>query len=136
MVEAMVATAVMGIGFLGVYTIVSSSNKLMSYSIQKQKTQMIANQILDVIETDITNINSYDMDLGTCTTPAGGETNQYVLRGYEWCVRLAAELGAAKANDDRTITVTTLADGMKVVTVLLEGSSEKVQIIMKRAFTE
>lgn len=135
LIEAIVSTAVVGVGFVGVYTIVATSEQLMVRSMAKQKVQMIADQILDIIETDTDNIDSYAGDLGTCTDP-GTSTNQYDIRSFEWCSRIANEIGAPTANDDRTIAVTTLTDGRRVVHILLEGYNERVQIVMKRVFDD
>jgi prepilin-type N-terminal cleavage/methylation domain-containing protein len=132
LVEAMVSTAIMGIGFVGVYTLVATSETLMSRSIGRQKVQMIADQIMDVIETDLSNINSYAMTLATCTSPA--TANQYDVRGYEWCIRLNTEIGAAVTGETRSITVTTLADGRKVVHIVIDGYNSKIQVVMDRAF--
>lgn len=135
LIEAIVSTAVVGIGFVGVYTIVATSEQLMMRSIAKEKTQMIADQILDIIETDLANIDSYEMDLETCVDP-GSSTDQYDIRGYEWCMRITNEVGAPTDNDDRSITVTTLGDGRRVVHILLESYDERVQIVMKRVFDD
>ena len=135
LIEAIVSTAIVGVGFVGVYTIVGTSEQMMMRSIAKQKAQMIADQILDVVETDLANIDSYAMTLGTCTDP-GSSTNQYDIRGFEWCTRITDEIGAPTVNDDRTIAITTLADGRKVVHILLEGYNERVQIVMKRVFDD
>lgn len=137
LLEAMVATAVVGVAFAGIYTLTGFSNIHMDRSIAKQKLQMQANQILDVIETDISNIDQYNnMTLTTCTAPGTGVTDKYIVRRYEWCTRMTNELGAAGANDTRTITVTTLADNRKVVHILLESDNGNAQIVMKRTFND
>ncbi len=135
LIEAMVATAVFGIGFVGVYTVAATSEQIITKSIERTKTQMIADQILDIIETDFANIDSYAMNLATCVDP-GASVNQYDIRGYEWCIRLQAELGDVMASDSRTITISTLADGRRVASILLEGHNEKIQIVMKRVFDD
>ncbi|MCE3232248.1 MAG: hypothetical protein K0R98_505 [Rickettsiaceae bacterium] len=133
LIEAMVSTAIMGVGFVGVYTLIATSETLMQRSIGREKMQMIADQILDIIETDLTNIASYQMTLATCTDP-GASTSQPLIRGYEWCMRLNNEIGAAITGETRSITVTTLADGRRVVHIVLDGYNQKIQVVMDRAF--
>ena len=134
LVEALVATAIMAIGFTGVYTMVTVSAQSVQQSVARQKMQIQANQILDIIESDSSNIDFYTMGLTNCTPPPGGTTLIYLIRGYEWCSRLSGEVGAATANDTRAITVTTLADQRRVVEVLLESNGGRVQVVMKRTF--
>ena len=140
LIEALVSSAVFGIGFVGVYTIVAVSEQIMVKSAQKQKVQMIADQMLDIMATDTANIDSYGMDLSACTVPV--TTDQWDVRGYEWCIRLNSEIGPVTANDDRSITIGSITDvtdprlGLRTVTILLEGNNEKVQIVMKRTFDD
>lgn len=132
LVEAMVATAIVGIGFTGLLSIIATSEQFMSRSIKSQKAQMIANQMLEIIETDLTNIDSYAMTLTTCNPPA--TASQWDTRGYEWCVRLQDELGPAGTTNTRSITLSTLADGRRVVHIVIEADNQRVQIVMKRTF--
>lgn len=132
LIEAMVTTAIMSIGFAGIFTIIAASEQFMSRSIAKQKVQMIADQILDIIETDQTNIDSYAMGLSTCTDP-GTSTNQFDIRGYEWCIRLQNEIGTATATETRSISVTT-SGTRKIIYILIEGKQGKVQIVSARFF--
>lgn len=133
LIEAVVATALLGIGFAGVYTISAVSMRSMDQAVARQKLQMQANQILDTIDSDIANIDSYTMQLTTCAAPAPGAATSLV-RQFEWCSRLTGEVGAAVGAEQRTVTVTTLADGRKVVHVLLESDNQRVQIVMKRIY--
>lgn len=136
LLEAVIATAILGIGFVGVYTISSVSMQTMDRSISRQKLQMQANQILDLIENDLTNIDQYNMlDLGACVVPDPMETQVSIIRSYEWCSRLAGEVGAV-AGDERSVNVSTLADGRRVVHVVLEANSSDVQVVMKRIFDD
>jgi prepilin-type N-terminal cleavage/methylation domain-containing protein len=132
LIEAMVSTAIMSIGFVGVYTLVATSEQLMTHSIAREKAQMIADQMLEIISTDIPNISTYSMNLATCVNPAPS-TSQPLVRGYEWCIRLNSELGAVGATDRRSITVTAM-DTRQLVYVLIEGSERKVQVVMSRIY--
>ena len=136
LVEALLATALLGIGFAGVYTITALSAESMSQSVARQKMQMQANQILDLIETDTANIDQYVLNLANCAAPLGGQTEKYQLRPFEWCSRLNGEVGSALANDIRSVNITTLADGRKVAHVLLESHNGNVQVVMKRIFDD
>lgn len=142
LVEALVATLVISIGFAGCYTLVGYVQESTQSAIVRQKLQMQANQILDLIEADSTNISQYNnMNLKVCTVPNGGETVTSVLRKYEWCQRLTAEAHAPQTNDVRMITVTqpTVAVcpapcSTYYVQVLLESDNKEIQIVMKRQY--
>jgi len=132
LIEAMVATAIIGVGFVGTMTLTGVAQQSSNESILRQKLQMQANQILEIIESDIDNIDDYNLDLSECPASAGATTIE--AREYEWCTRMENEAGAATANDTRTVTVTTLADGSKAVEILLEALGGRVQTIMKRVY--
>ncbi len=135
LVEALVATLIMTVGFVGTYTLVGVVQNSMQASVMRQKLQLQANQILDIIEVDVTNVDQYNnMDLKVCAPPPNGTQTVSLLRQYEWCQRLRDQTGAAGANDNRIITVTTLADGSKDVQVLLEGLGGTIQVVMKRVY--
>lgn len=126
------ATAIVGIGFVGVYTLAVMSELTLHRSVAKQKMQMQADQILATIEGDTDNIDQYTLTLTNCSAPE--QTDTYLVRQYEWCRRLNAEVGTATNSDTRTITVTTLVDGRKVVSILLGSDSGNVQVVMKRVY--
>jgi hypothetical protein len=129
----MMATAIAGVGFIGTYTLVATSEVVTTRSIGRQKMQMIADQMFDIIDTDTANIDSYAMTLTTCIDPGAG-ASQALTRGYEWCLRLNNEIGATVTGETRSITITTLADGSKVVHIVLDGYNSKIQVVMNRAF--
>lgn len=133
LIEAMVATAILGIGLTGVFSLTAYSEISMQKSLMRQKMQMTANQILEIMESDLSNIDSYSMNLTTCTDPSPVTTTSLV-RGYEWCLRLSDTVGAAQAGDTRSITVTTLGDGRKSVQITLEARNGNVQLFMTRVF--
>jgi len=141
LIEALVSAAIFGLGFVGVYTIVATSEQTMVKSMQRSQAQMIADQIVDVISTDIDNLDSYEMDLSDCTAPVTAD--QWDVRGYEWCIRLNDTLGPARASDTRSISVDTIDDdpdderfGLRILTILIEGNNQNVQIVMKRTFDD
>jgi hypothetical protein len=129
----MVATAILGVAFVGVYTLVMLAERSMRNAIAKEKLQIVANQILEVIESDLTNVDSYNLNLKVCTAP-GASPQTYQTRSYEWCRRLNGEVGAAVAAETRSISVTTWANGQKVVSIILQAKNAAVEVIMKRAY--
>ncbi len=135
LVEALVATVIIGIGFAGTYTLTGIVKNSMQKAVIKQEMQLQANQILDLIETDLSNVDLYhNINLSNCTAPLPEDTEKYQLRPYDWCLRLNDKVGPATVNDTRSLEVTTLADGCKVVHIVLEGSDGTIQIVMKRAY--
>lgn len=133
LIEALLATALLGIGFAGVYSMVSVSAQSMAHTVARQKLQMQADQILDIIESDLSNIDLYVKDLENCVDP-NGAPDTHLVRAYEWCSRMNTEVGATNPADERSVDVTTLADGRKVVHVLLEAYDGVVQVAMKRTY--
>jgi Tfp pilus assembly protein PilV len=133
LVEAMIATMVVGIAFVGVFTLTTFSAKQIVNSQDRQKLQLIANQIFEIIELDSDNIDSYAKNLATCTVPTSGQTQKHILRSYEWCLRMNAELGTAQTADVRTIAITNLSTE-KIVTVTLTSKSGANKIILKRTY--
>lgn len=132
LIEAMVSSAIIALGFVGVFSLVAASEGFTSRAIARQKVQLIADQMLEIIGTDLTNIDSYTMNLATCTAPTS--TDQWDVRGYEWCIRLQNEIGDAGTTNTRTITVTTLTGDRRVVSIFLEGYNQTVLVVMKRIF--
>lgn len=136
MIEAMIATAIIGIGFTGVYSLVVYADITMRRSVDRQKLQMQANQILEIIESDLANITQYNaIDLTNCIQPDATATQKFVLRPYEWCQRLNAEVGS-DTGSTRIITVTDLGDGRRAVHIQLEAFDGEVQVVMKRAYDD
>ena len=133
LIESLVATAIVGIGFVGIYSLVMLSEQFTKWAIARQKLQMYANQMLEVIDGDVTNTDSYNLTLQTCTNPAPATTTSLV-RAYEWCYRMSNELGAAGATDVRTITVTNMGGNKRSVVIRLEAYSAKAQVIMEKIY--
>ncbi len=132
LLESLIATAIVGIGFTGVYSMIVLSEQFTKWAIARQKLQLYANQMLEVIESDIANIDSYNLSFTTCTDP-GAVTTVYLLRGYEWCTRMNAQMGAA-GTDTRSITITTPSTNKRNVLIRLEAYGAKAQVIMERSY--
>lgn len=135
LIESMIATAIVGIGFVGVYSLVVLSEQFTKWAVARQKLQMYANQIMEVIETDISNIDSYATTtaLSTCTNPSPAITT-HLVRKYEWCTRMTTELGAAGAGDVRSITITTPSAGNRDIIIRLEAYGAKAQVVVERIY--
>ena len=58
LIEAMVAAVVVGIGFVAIYGITTSSTRVLLNSIDREKGNMIATMIMEDIVVDVKNINS------------------------------------------------------------------------------
>ena len=59
LIEAMVAAVVVGIGFVAIYGITTSSTRVLLNSIDREKGNMIANMIMEDIVIDVENITQY-----------------------------------------------------------------------------
>ncbi len=134
LVEALVTTVIVGIAFTGVYSLTMLSRYHMQDSVARQKLQIQADQMLAVIESDLANIAQYNLNMANCVAPGVGVTTKSVVQPYEWCRRMNGEVGNAGANDTRSVQVTVLGDGRRVVHILLEALDGRVQIVMKRAY--
>ncbi len=132
LIEAMIATGVVAIGFVGVYSLVVLSEQFTKWAIARQKLQMQASQMMEIMEADISNIDNYNLDLTNCVDP-GAVTTTYLVRGYEWCTRMQDEVGAANG-DTRSITITDTGDGKRSINILLEAYGGQAQIVMERVF--
>lgn len=132
LIEAMIATAIVCIGFVGVYTLITLSEQFTKWAIARQKLQLIGNQIFEVIEGDSANRANYTLNLATCTNP-GASTVTSVVRSYEWCIRMQNDFFSAGSTDVRSVTVTTSGTKYNVL-IRLEAYGAKAQIIMERVY--
>ncbi len=66
LLEAMVATAVIAIGFMAVYTLAITSTRVLMGTVDREKGNMIANAVFEDLITDTPNLLSYhNMDFKT-----------------------------------------------------------------------
>ena len=106
LVEAMVATMIMGIAFAGVYTMVAFSESNLQSSADRQKLQLIANQMLEIIRSNKENIDDYDnMDFTSCNPPAQDQTEDYHDHRYKWCRMINDNFGSAADGQTREILI-------------------------------
>ena len=68
LIEALVSVAITAIGFVGVYVLVTTSNEVMSDSIDKEKLKFQNTEIIESLNADQTNIMEYNgKDLNKCS---------------------------------------------------------------------
>ena len=59
LIEALVAAVIVGIGFVAVYGLASTSTRVLMSSIDREKQNMLANMIYEDLLTDTVNIDKY-----------------------------------------------------------------------------
>jgi len=133
------SVAIMAIGFAGVYALVSTSNRVLSDSLDREKLNFQASEIIESLYADQANILEYNgKDLSKCTslkTKKGKE--EQLTRLKAWCKKLQGEVGNKRAQDRRRIRVVKKKVGQKyvyVVSIDLSGKDNKKTVFMKRVF--
>ncbi len=134
LIEAMIAMAIMSISFVGVYTLTGYASNSLKSSADRQKMQIVANQMFELIENDHANIDSYNnMDFTTCAAPTSGQTQTYHQNRYNWCRMLNDAAGTSATGDTRMIKVTTSGTN-KNVRIILESRNKGAQIVINRVY--
>ena len=133
LIEAMIASLIMAITFAGVYTLTAYSGTSMKNSVDRQKMQLVANQMLEVITSDFTNVDNYNLNLTSCAAPAPEETQSYHQYRYKWCRMLNESVGTAAVGDVRSITVTNSGTG-KIIHIILESRNRGSQVVTKNFY--
>jgi len=139
LIEALMSVAIMAIGFAGVYTIVSTSNRALSDSIDREKLNFQVAEIIESLHADQANILEYNgKDLSKCAslkTKKGKEDQLTRLKA--WCQKLQGEIGDKRSQDRRLIRVEKKKVGQKyvyVVSIDLSGKDSKRTVFMKKVF--
>ena len=139
LIEALMSVAIMTIGFAGVYGLVSTSNRVLSDSIDREKLNFQAAEIIESLHADQANILEYNgKDLSKCSnlkTKKGKEDQLTRLKA--WCQKLQGEVGDKRSQDKRRIRVVKKKVGQKyvyVVSIDLSGKDNKKTVFMKRVF--
>ncbi|HCR86546.1 MAG TPA: hypothetical protein DIV86_07715 [Alphaproteobacteria bacterium] len=135
LVEAMVASLLIGISFIGVYGYASYSTTFLTNSSERQDLQIIADQIFEVLDTDRANLSSYATNFNSCSSPTEGQTEKYHTYKYKWCQIMQNKFGTPSGSDVRSITVSNVAGG-KLVTVTLQAKNKRSQIVAKKFYDE
>ena len=139
LIEALVSVAIMAIGFAGVYALVSTSNRILGDSIDREKLNFQASEIIESLHADQANILEYNgKDLSKCATlkTKKGKEDQ-LTRLKSWCQKLQGEVGDKRSQDKRRIRVVKKKVGQKyvyVVSIDLSGKDNKKTVFMKRVF--
>jgi type IV pilus assembly protein PilV len=139
LIEALMSVAIMAIGFAGVYALVSTSSRILSDSIDREKLNFQAAEIIESLHADQANILEYNgKDLSKCAslkTKKGKEDQLTRLKA--WCTKLQGEVGDKRTQDKRRIRVVKKKVGQKyvyVVSIDLSGKDNKKTVFMKRVF--
>jgi type IV pilus assembly protein PilV len=139
LIEALVSVAIMAIGFAGVYALVSTSNRILGDSIEREKLNFQASEIIESLHADQGNILEYNgKDLSKCASlkTKKGKEDQ-LTRLKSWCQKLQGEVGDKRSQDKRRIRVVKKKVGQKyvyVVSIDLSGKDNKKTVFMKRLF--
>ncbi len=139
LIEALVSVAIMAIGFAGVYALVSTSNRVLSDSIDREKLNFQASEIIESLHGDQANILEYhNKDLSNCAnikTKKG--MDDQLVRLKKWCEKVKGEVGDKRSQDRRRIRVEKKKVGQKyvyVVSIDLAGKDGKKTVFMKKVF--
>jgi type IV pilus assembly protein PilV len=139
LIEALVSVAIMAIGFAGVYALVSTSNRILGDSIDREKLNFQASEIIESLHADQANILEYNgKDLSKCSnlkTKKG--MDDQLARLKKWCEKVKGEIGDKRSQDRRRIRVEKKQVGQKyvyVVSIDLAGKDGKKTVFMKRVF--
>jgi len=139
LIEALVSVAIMAIGFAGVYALVSTSNRVLSDSIDREKLNFQAGEIIESLHADQANILEYNgKDLSKCSNlKAKKGMDDQLARLKKWCEKVKGEIGDKRSQDRRLIRVEKKKVGQKyvyVVSIDLAGKDGKKTVFMKRVF--
>ena len=128
LIESMVAAVIVGIGFVAVYGLSTTSTTILLSSIDREKGSMLANTIMEDMLTDTSNIFSCvtPYDSSTCPynnmdlTINNSNTETYDKKHAKWHVDANKKFGAVAENDVRLITIKETTVGSKVYVIKLE----------------
>ena len=139
LIEALVSVAIMAIGFAGVYGLVSTSSRVMSDSIDKEKLKFQSTEIIESLHADQANILEYNgKDLSSCSSIKTSKDKEKQLKRLKaWCQKLQGEVGDKRPQDKRIIRVVMQKVGQNyvyIVSIELSGKSDKKSVFMKRIF--
>lgn len=139
LIEALISVVIMAIGFAGVYGLVSTSNRVLSDSIDREKLNYQTSEIMESLQADQANILEYNnKDLSNCSTltiKKGMDSQLAKLKN--WCEKLKGDVGNKRSNDKRRIRVEKKKVGQKyvyVVSINLAGKDSKKTVFMKKVF--
>ena len=139
LIEALVSVAITAIGFAGVIGLVTTSNIIMSDTIDKEKLKYQNTEIIESLNADQANIMEYNgKDLSNCSSiKTGTGKDDQLKRLQNWCNKIKGEVGDKRTSDKRIIRVEKKQVGQNnvyIVSLELNAKSNKKSVFMKRVF--
>lgn len=140
LLEAMLATVIVGVGFVSIFSLTVFSERSLHTTVQKEKLELIANQMMEVIEADLDNFTLYDVDLtdnNVCINAAAADQN--IIRNArinEWCQRIADEISLSGTNVRDINAFVDPVDGTRILNIVLEAKNGEAQVVINRSFGE
>ena len=155
LIEAMVASVIVGIGFVAVYSLSTTSTRILMSSIDREKGNLMANMIMEDILTDVANIDSYNTTnncsyaAGVCTKDAisrscmdltvvpAATTEPYQKKQVKWQTHASSIFTTTPkmhSNDCRILTVDETSPGSKkyLITIYLSTRDGRAKNEFKR----
>ena len=134
LLEAMIAAAVIGIGFMAIYTLSITSTTILMSTLDREKGNMIANAVFEDLITDTPNLLSYhNMDF----TTVGQGSNSHATKKTKWAQLSSKRFGSPQTKDKRQIQVvkkTVAGKNIFIVTIDLATRDGKAKNQFKRVF--
>jgi len=139
LVEALISVVLMTIGFAGVYSLVTTSSRIMHETIERQKLNFQANEIIETLQADRKQIEEYSSkDLTRCDRLGGSGKSKHLESMKRWCEKINGDVGSKKSySDKRFIGVEkkkdSLGNDIYIATIELSGKDGKT-VYVKRVF--
>ncbi len=134
LLEAMIAAAVIGIGFMAIYTLSITSTTILMSTLDREKGNMIANTVFEDLITDIPNLLSYhNMDF----TTVGQGSATHLAKKTKWAQTASKRFGSPQTKDKRQIQVvkkTVAGKDIFIVTIDLATRGGRAKNQFKRVF--
>ena len=139
LVEVLVSVVILAIGFAGVYSLVATSNRVMNDSIDKEKSNYHASEIIETLHSekkDLATVASFyegkDLVTRCDDMTLTASTEDHLNRLKSWCKKM----GERTTGDRKIRVVRKTIDGRDVYVVLikLSGKLDKNTVVIKRVF--
>ena len=137
LIEGMIAAAVVGIGFVAVFSLSTFSTNILMSSIDREKARMLTTMIMEDLLTDQSTINScattcpyHDMDFKVTNSADTTSAKEQA----KWHGQANKLFGAPASADKRLISFeeTTAATGVFVVTIEINSRNGRAKNTFKR----
>ena len=134
LLEAMIAAAVIGIGFMAIYTLSITSTTILMSTLDREKGNMIANTVFEDLITDTPNLLKYhNMDFKT----VGQGSASHTTKKTKWAQVASKRFGSPQTKDKRQIQVVKKSVAGKdifIVTIDLATRGGRAKNQFKRVF--